>query len=255
MVSFAFALAGILTVSANSFWDPGILWHTESHRTVISFNTDILLATLFFMEFATAIILSVGYSVGLISLPADTARSRFLLTRPESRSAVFFIPFFLAVAGVLCIPGLVALFLLGSLALIHAPVLSHLLALARLVPSASHLGAHPGFLPLLAALHMGRRYLAGFSLGLCIVSVIHAQRWFIFSENFNIRRLAYVAGPLTYLLPAFSMWARPVAPVLLLPPGPRNLNAVPSALNITLHLAFAVILCLSAMRFVQKVEI
>jgi hypothetical protein len=54
-----------------------------------------------------------------------------LLTRPESRSALLLVPLLLATAGLLCIPGLVTLFLLGWFALVHTPVLHHLVELAR----------------------------------------------------------------------------------------------------------------------------
>jgi hypothetical protein len=151
----------------------------------------------------------------------------------------------------------VALFLLGWFALIHAPVLHHLVELARLEPAASQLGTHLTFLPLLSALQMGKRYLAGFSIGLCIVSVIHAQRWFIFSENLNSRRLAYVTGAFIYLLPGLTLFLGPTgSALLLLPPrGSQSLDAIPSGFNIALHLGFAVALCLFTMRFIQKVEI
>jgi hypothetical protein len=257
LASLGFALLGILVVSANSFWDPGVLWSSESHRTVSHADIRHLFAALFFMEVITGIILSGGTGAGPATLPADAARARFLLTRPESRSALVLIPLFLVTAGLLCIPGLVALSLLGWFALIHAPVLHHLLEVARLEPAVSQLGAHLTFLPLLSALHMGKRYLAGFSLGLCVVSIIHAQRWFIFSENLNIRRLAYVTAGTMYLLPSLGLWISPVdSMVLLLPPlGPHSLDTIPSDINIALHFGFAVALCLFTTRFLQKVEI
>jgi hypothetical protein len=257
LASLGCALLGILVVSANSFWDPGVLWGSESHRAVSHADIRLLFVTLFFMEVITGIILSGGAGAGPATLPADTARARFLLTRPESRSALLLIPLFLVTAGLLCIPGLVALFLLGWFALIHAPVLHHLVELARLEPAASQLGTHLTFLPLLSALQMGKRYLAGFSIGLCIVSVIHAQRWFIFSENLNSRRLAYVTGAFIYLLPGLTLFLGPTgSALLLLPPrGSQSLDAIPSGFNIALHLGFAVALCLFTMRFIQKVEI
>jgi hypothetical protein len=255
LASLACALIGILFVSANSFWDPGVLWHSESHRSVAPTDVARLFATLFFMEALTGFILGGATGAGPISLPAETARARFLLSRPESRSAVLMIPIFLAAAGLLCIPGLVALFLLGWFALIQAPVLNHLVEVARLVPAASQLGTPLRFLPLLRALHMGKRYLAGFSLGLCIVSVIHAQRWFIFSENLNIRRLAYVTRPLMFLIPTLTVWPFSSKLLLLPPPGSQSLNAIPSGINIALHLGFAGVLCLFTARFIHKVEL
>ena len=180
-----------------------------------------------------------------------------LLTRPESRSALLRVPLLLATAGLLCIPGLVTLFLLGWFALVHTPVLHHLVELARLEPAVSQLGAHLTVVPLLSALHTGKRYLAGFSIGFCVVSIIHAQRWFIFSENLNIRRLAYVTGALIYLIPSFTLWLGPIgSALLLLPPrGSQNLDAMPSDINIVLHLGFAVALCLLTTRFIRRVEI
>jgi hypothetical protein len=257
VASLGCALLGVLVVYANSFWHPGVLWGSESHRTVASVDIRLLFMTLFFMEVITGIILSGGAGAGPATLPAQTARARFLLTRPEGRSALLMIPLFLATAGLLCIPGLVALFLLGWFALIHAPVLNHLVELARLEPAASQLGAHLTFLPLLSALHVGKRYLAGFSIGLCIVSMIHAQRWFIFSENLNIRRLAYATGGVIFLIPTFTLWPGPIGSALLLAPprSSQSLNAIPSDINIALHLGFAVVLSLFTARFIQKVEI
>jgi hypothetical protein len=257
LASLGCGLLGILVVSANSFWDPGVLWRSESHRSVTQGDIRILFVTLFFMEVITGAILSGGAGAGPTTLPADTARARFVLTRPQSRTALLLVPLLLATAGLLCIPGLVTLFLLGWFALVHTPVLHHLVELARLEPAASQLGAHLSFVPLLHALHMGKRYLAGFSIGFCVVSIIHAQRWFIFSENLNIRRLAYVTGAVIYLVPAFTLWLGPVgSALLLLPPrGSQSLDTMPSDINIVLHLGFAAALCWLTARFIQKVEI
>jgi len=48
------------------------------------------------------------------------------------------------------------------------------------------------------------------------------------------------------------MFSKPIASVLLLLPGSFTL---PSVLNITLHLGFAVVLCVFTLRFIHKVEI
>ena len=253
VVCLACALFGILSTSAGSFWDLGVLWHTASHRRVSPADTHLLLGSLFGMEVLAALILGGSSSIGVTNLPADTARARFLLTRPKSRSSVFFAPWLLAMAGLFCIPALIAFVTIGWLALVHAPVLDHLVAIAQIIPPYVALsGAHPGLIPLLASLHMGARYLAGFSLGICIVSLLHAKRWLIFSNNAAIRSCASFSTSLIYFIPALIMFSKPIASVLLLLPGSFTL---PSVLNITLHLGFAVVLCVFTLRFIHKVEI
>jgi hypothetical protein len=252
IVSLAVALLGILTVSANGFWDPGILWHTASERNVTIHDRQVLLASLFLMEAMTALILGGSMSIGVASLPADTARVRFLLSRPRSRSTLFLAPLLLAVAGLLCIPALTALLLIGWLVLVHAPVLNHLAIIAQPMPSASLIGGHPRLFPFLGSLHIARQYVAGFSFGICLVSILHSHRWLILSQNPTIRRFAYSILLLGYFLPLMIVWANPVASSLLFFPGSFTL---PSVLNIALHLGFAVALCVFTLRFIHKVEI
>ncbi len=252
IVSLACALLGILTTSANSFFNPDVLWHTASLRKATARDGHVLLGSLFLMETVTALILGGSWSIGPVGAPADTARARFLLTRPKSRSTLFLAPLLLAVAGLVCIPALTALLLIGWLALVRAPVLGHLIAVARLLPSASHLGAHPGLLPLLVSLHIGAHYLAGFSVGFCIISLFHARRWLIFSQNQAVRRCAYLSTSMIGFLPALLIWVKPATSVLLLDPGSFVL---PSTLNIFLHVSFAVAWCIYTLRFIHKVEI
>jgi hypothetical protein len=253
VVCLACALAGILSTSAGNFWDLGVLWHTASHRRVTPADTHLLLGSLFVMEALAALILGGSYSIGVTNLPADAARARFLLTRPKSRLTVFLAPWLLATVGLFCIPALIALATIGWLALVRAPVLDHLVAIAQIIPpSVSPLGAHPGLIPLLASLHIGARYLAGFSLGICIVSLFHAKRWLIFSQNPTLRWFAYFSTSFVYLVPAMIVFSKPVASELLLLPGSFTL---PSILNIALHLGFAAALCVFTLRFIHKVEI
>jgi hypothetical protein len=253
VVCLACALFGILSTSAGSFWDLGVLWHTTSHRRVTPADTHLLLGSLFVMEALAALILGGSSSIGATNLPADTARARFLLTRPKSRLSVFLAPWLLATAGLFCIPALVVFVIIGWLALVRAPVLNHLVAIAQIIPSSvSPLGAHPGLIPLLASLHIGARYLAGFSLGICMVSLFHAKRWLIFSQNPTIRSCAYFSTSFVYFMPAMIVFSKPIASELLLLPGSFTL---PSMLNIGLHLVFALALCVFTLRFIHKIEI
>jgi hypothetical protein len=250
IASFAIGLIGILLVSTHRLWDLGVLWHTASQRRATPADLHVLLASLFVMEALTAIILAGGVSLGA-GLGADRARAIFLLTRPRTRSALFLTPLLLASAALLLIPAATALLLIGWLALVHAPVLYHLIAIARLVPSVSPLGMHPGLLPLLGSLHLGTRYLAGFAFGIAVVAIVHTRRWLLFSPNPTVKRLVLASTLLYYLLPAMIAFAKPVAFALLLKPGAF---ALPSALNIALHLGFAAALCLFTLRFMQRIE-
>jgi hypothetical protein len=54
----------------------------------------------------------------------------------------------------------------ACLRLLHSPWLTHMLAIAEFMPSASELGPNPGLVPLQGALHFCRRYFAAVSLGL-----------------------------------------------------------------------------------------
>ena len=92
LLSLAFATFSILLVCSNSFWDPGILWHTESQRNATLHDRHVLLISLFAMEALTALLVGGSFSIGGASLAADTARARFLLTRPSSRSSFSSLP-------------------------------------------------------------------------------------------------------------------------------------------------------------------
>jgi hypothetical protein len=250
IASFMIGVIGILLVSADSFWDIGVLWHTVSQRRATPDDSRFLLCSLLLMEVLTAYILAGRVGNGA-TLGSDTSRARFLLTRPETRSALFLAPLLLASAALLCIPATAALLLLAWLALVHAPVLDHLIAVAQLVAAACPPGTHPGLLPLLGALHLGRRYLAAFAFGICVVAIVHTRRWLMFSPNATVKRLASAGMLLYYFLPAMLAFAKPLASTLLLLPSGL---ALPSTLNMTLHLSFAVALCLYTLRFMQRIE-
>jgi hypothetical protein len=175
-------------------------------------------------------------------LPGGSSQVRFLLTRPIARTSIQLYPLFIAMTAIALLPGLGWLVLLACLRLLHSPWLTHLLAIAQRLPSASELGPDPGMLRLLGALHLGPRYLAAVSVGLAMYAPLAAQRWLMLNRQKAFR----VLGAVIMFIPALPMaipWLLSIpsyaSPVFLLPPPHAGLTYLPSNLGVALHLAFA----------------
>ncbi len=165
--------------------------------------------------------------------------TRFLLTRPVSRQTVLFAPLALVTVATAVIPSLTMLCLLGWLRLVRAPSLGHLLAILQQLPRVAALGAHPGLLPVLAAIDFRRRLFASLSLGLCVYMVMASQRWLLLSPKRSLKILGMM--PMFVLLfPMWRLFGSDVANVLwMTAPRGAPLSHVPSVLSIAGHFAVA----------------
>ena len=176
------------------------------------------------------------------TLHGGSSQVCFLLTRPIARTSIQLYPLLIATMAIALLPGLGWLVLLACLRLLHSPWLTHLLANAERVPSASALGPNPGLLPLLGAMHLGPRYIAAVSVGLGMYAPLAAQRWLMLNRQKALRIVGQItvfilvlpmAIPLLLSIPSFA------SAVFLLPPPHAGLTYLPSHLGVALHLAFA----------------
>lgn len=199
VISVLFPLLALFITSAESLLDVRVLWDHFCGCPLDPTDASILLEPFFFNSIMFPIIL--GFSVGFAAVPTPglQGETRMLLTRPIPRYALIVQPLLVAGLALGVLPVMGWLLLLGWLRLVHAPALGHLLALVEMAPAAASLGAHPSFLAVLAATHMGQRYLAALSVGLCLYAIFASQRWLLLQPNTRLRLLALFTFFIIYI--------------------------------------------------------
>jgi hypothetical protein len=229
----AMAVLSFLVTSSEDL-NPQALWH---HACTCPFDTSDtrLLLDNSLTFFLLAILF--GFNTGPTARNAfsTSGPSQFLLTRPQSRLNVLLAPLVVAATAISVLPGLAWLLLLGWLTAVHAPAHDHLTGLLELIPSAAHLGPHPGFFALAAAAHLGRFYLAGISLGLSAYVVFSSSRWLTQSRFRAVKTLGFLA----YIAMVAGGWRFIPRYWLFMFPKGDALTYVPSAPAIAVHFAFA----------------
>ena len=210
-------------------------------------------------EQPTSFILPVilGLSVGFAgaATPGLLGNTQFLLTRPTPRTTLILQPLLLSTLALAILPSFGWLLLLGWLKLVHAPALGHLVALVEMVPSASDLGPHPSFVHVLSALHMGRRFVAGLSIGLSLYAIFVAQRWLMLDPNPRLRLLGLSFFLLIYAPMSQLLSPRLLTAAMLWAPKGANLSYLPSNLGIALHFIVAATALFASWRLLRRAEL
>jgi len=232
----------------------GALWHKACTCPVDPSDARILLSlAIDFLLIAGILGFRSGTGKNLQSYVEPSAL-RFMLTRPQSRLDLILAPFLIAATAIILLPGLVWLLLVGWLYLVHAPSLGHLVAILETIPAASHLGPHPSFLALAAATHMGRFYLAGISVGLCVYVFLTSSRW-LTQSRFTSAKIVGLFGSVFVFLLMFALrfaWTRSL---LFSPAHYDAVTYLPSQTAIALHFAFFVAWFYGTLWIVRDLEL
>jgi hypothetical protein len=232
----------------------GAFWHQACTCPVDPSDVRILLSLALDFVFIAGIL---GYMSGTSknsqSLPQPSSL-RFMLTRPQSRLDLILAPFLIAATAITLLPGLAWLLLIGWLYLVHAPSLGHLVAILETIPAASHLGPHPSFLALAAATHMGRFYLAGISVGLCVYIFLTSSRWLMQSRFISIKIVGLFSSVFVFLL-IFALRFAWMRSLLFSPPHYEAVTYLPSQFAIALHFAFALAWFYGTLRIMRDLEL
>jgi len=103
---------------------------------------------------------------------------------------------------------------------------------------------------------MGRRLVAGLSVGLSLYAIFASQRWLQLSRNQLLRALGWLIFLLFYL-PTASAFIIPsiFTPVFLTGLKNSDLSYLPSNLGIALHFIFAAAVLLGSWRLLRQVEL
>jgi hypothetical protein len=216
------------------FANLSVYWHGACNCRVSSSDPLALLEVTVAASFYVGV--TIGFPTGVTV--ANRGDTRFLMTRPVSRTRLLWLPFAIAATAVAVLPLVSILLLLGWLSLVGAPVVGHVKALLELVPSAAMLGQGASLWTIAAATHFWWFYAAGISLGLCSYALIASQRWLVLSEH-NWLKILGGLTPLILWLPAYLVRNRWFREVALMVPARGNPNGSPSALAIGLHVIFA----------------
>jgi hypothetical protein len=168
---------------------------------------------------------------------AQPGALRFMLTRPDSRLNLILAPFLICAVAIVALPALAWALLLGWLHMVHAPALGHLLLALETIPGASQLGPHPTFSALAAATHMGRFYLAGISIGLCVYVFLNSSRWLMQSRFVSLKILGVFSSVFVFAL-AFALKFAWIRSLFFAPVHHSDVTYLPSELAIVLHFAF-----------------
>ena len=260
-LSVSVALLLLYFTSAESLTDVGVLWH---HFCGCAPEASDVYALLY-LPVATCggigVILGLGVGTGLgpaangISTPG-AAEMRFLFTRPTTRAAVLLTPLLIAATAITVLPAAGLLLLIGWLYAVHAPALGHLVDIARLMPSATNLGPHPGLLAVLKATHFARFYLSAISVGLCAYALYFGQRWWIRSPYTWLRVFGALATVFLPMFPALAFVFKRAIPLMLLNLStPKSLYSEPWSVLILLHVLFAAICLLSAWQIARSTDL
>jgi len=254
------AVVMLFATSANSMIDFGILWHQSCDRTPFPWDTSLLLYASTLTCLGVGCIM--GFGVGLASTgqPGNTVvrgtvygEMRFLLTRPIRRTQVLFIPLLISTTVIVTFPAAGMLLLLAWLHLVHAPALGHLVDIARLIPSATSIGDHPGLLAVLGATHFARRYAAAVSLGMCVFTLYYVARWWVHSPYKWLRVLSVFTPALISMMPALMNFSHGHMTWLMM--TSKNPSTLPSTPNIGLHLLLVAVCLGSCWKIAQEIEV
>ena len=248
-------------VSAKSFSDFGIFWHSVCGCPVDPDDARFLLNNLSLDTFVLAIIfgyLSPGTTNSAsASLPGGPFKAvgRFFLTRPISRGDAFFIPQAIALAAIALLPPIAFLLLFGWLRLVHAPSLHHLLATLQVIPAVSALGPHPTFVQLFTALSASRRYLAAVSVGFSAFAILSSHQWLMLSANKKLNALGIFPLLLLFVPVAKFMGRHAPRFLFLAPSRDTYLTYLPSTLAITLRFGIAAAILYGCWRIFRTAEL
>jgi hypothetical protein len=253
--SLLFAVLAFSSTSAQGLFDFRIFWDRYCGCPLDPKDARILANPFEFTSFILPIILGISAGFAGAATPGLQGNTRFLLTRPTPRITLILQPLLLSALALAILPSVGWLLLLGWLKLVHAPALGHLLALVKMVPSASNLGPRPSFLQVMSALHMGRRFVAGLSVGLSLYAIFASQRWLMLDPNPRLRGLGMSVFVLIYVPSMRLISPRYGAAILLWPPKGASLGYLPSNLGIALHFIVAVGVLFGSWRLLQRVEL
>ena len=255
IASLLSAILVLFITAASSLTDLGVLWHHACGCPLYPGHAHMLVDAFNITSLIVPIILGASAGAAGARTPGLQGDVLFLLTRPQPRRSVILQPLLVNAAALAVLPALGCLLLLGWLWMVHAPSLGYLAALARMVPSASHLGPHPSFLEYLLALNMGRRYLAAFAVGLSLYAFFAMQRWLLFSSSPRLQ----VLGMLQFLVmfaPAWHLLSNSAfESIMLWSRRDSGLTYLPSDLGILLHFVFAGALLYGSWKLLQSVEL
>jgi hypothetical protein len=255
IVSLLSAILVVFITSADSLTDIGVFWHHVCGCPLSPGHARMLIQPFNITSLFLPIILGMFAGFAAARTPGLQGHVLFLLTRPQPRRALILQPLLVAAGALAILPALGWLLLLGWLWMVHAPSLGYLAELARMVPSASHLGPHPSFLAFLMALNMGRRYLAAFSVGLSLYAFFAVQRWLVLSPDPRLR----ILGSLQFLVMFAPAWhvvnSNVFVRIMLWSPRGSSLSYLPSNLDIMLHFVFAGSVLYGSWKLLQSVEL
>lgn len=255
VVSLAVPLLLLFVTTADSITDFGVLWHHVCSCPLNLRDASSLIEGFEFTSLALPLILGMSAGFAGARTPGLQGDTLFLLTRPTPRRSLIIEPLIIAAGAIAILPSLGWLLLLGWLRIVQAPSLGHLVALAEMVPSASSLGPHPSFLALMSALHLGRRFLAAFSVGLSIYVFFAAQRWLLLSSNPRLRLLGSLQLFVIFLPSWHFISRRVVMLIMLWVPRGGNLTYMPSDSGIALHFTFAAAVLYGSWQLLRRIEV
>ena len=255
------ALAMLYFTSAESLHDYGVLWH---HFCGCAPDPTDVYAMLYLPVVTCGgigIIMGIGVGTGLGSYASGittpgSAEMRFLFTRPTTRATVLLAPLVIALIAIMVIPAAALLMLIVWLWMVHAPALSHLLDIVRLIPTAANIGHRPSLFTVIRAAHFARFYFSAISIGVCGYAFYFGQRWWIRSSHTWLR-IAGAFGPvLVPMLPAFVFFSKRIVLVSLLNLTTyRSLATQPLSWLIVAHLGIAAACLLSAWQIARRDEL
>jgi hypothetical protein len=252
IVTFVGVVIEFMATSASDL-SFGVFWHQACNCPVELSDVRILVEVAFDFVIIGGIL---GYMSGGGNAQsyAQPAALRFMLTRPQSRLDLVLTPFLISATAIALLPGFVWMLLVGWLYLVHAPSLGHLVAILETIPAASQLGSHPTFRALTAAAHLGRFYLAGISVGLCIYVFLSSSRWLMQSRFTSLKIVGLFSS--VFLLLLFILmriaWTRSL---LFIPANHAALTYLPSQTAIALHFAFAAAWCYGTLRVARDLQL
>jgi hypothetical protein len=178
----------------------------------------------------------------------------FFLTRPMRRVPLFMFPVVLDAAIMLVAPVIGWAALMLWLRLVNPSALGYLRGMLETL-SGVPISAHPSWISLFAAAHMGRWFLAGSLLGICAAAAFNLGRWLLVAPPGNGWRWGSIfATAPAYLIALPFFWRYLPHPLVFLGPKGSEFHTPPSTVNLLAHLAFVVVVMLPGFRFLDQLE-